>query len=222
MPVPSRARPPSARCGGRAAGRRAVIALLAAAAGAVAAGATQELLVERTLAIVGGAVVTLSDVRTAMALGLIAAGDEAEATARLIERRLILHEVARFAPPEPSQAAIDARVAALTTRVGSPAAVEAALARGGYTPGRLAGWIRDDLRIAAYLDQRFAAAGAPGEAEVADYAREHAAELQAAGIGQNELLQAARDRLQAERRRELIADWLAELRRRTSVVQIPE
>jgi len=30
----------------------------------------------------------------------------------------------------------------------------------------------------------------------------------------------ARERLQAERRRELIADWLGELRRRTPVVEI--
>ena len=46
------------------------------------------------------------------------------------------------------------------------------LARAGSTA-----WVRDDLRIAAYLDQRFATAGAAGEAEVAEYAAAHADEL---------------------------------------------
>ena len=146
----------------------------------------QELLVERTVAIVGGAAITLSDVRTALGLGLVdgGSGDQAErtATTRLIERALVLHEVSRFAPAEPAAAAVDGRLAALTARAGSPAALEAILARGGFTAGRLAAWVRDDLRIAAYLDQRFATAGTPGEGEVADYARAHADELAAAGV----------------------------------------
>jgi hypothetical protein len=189
----------------------------------VPASGGQELLIERTVAIVGGAVITLSDVRTALALGLVdASGPDAEriATTRLVERWLVLHEVARFAPPEPSPAAIDARLAALVARIGSREALAAVLARGGFTFERLAAWIRDDLRIAAYLDQRFAAAGVPGAAEVELYAREHAAELQAAGMSGDALLDAARVRLQAERRRDLIADWLEELRRRTAVVEI--
>jgi hypothetical protein len=187
-------------------------------------GAGQETLVERTVAIVGGAVITLSDVRTALALALVdAAGPETErdATTRLVERWLVLREVSRFAPPEPPQAAIDGRLAAIEARVGSPAGLQAILERGGFTRGRLAAWVRDDLRIAAYLDQRFATAGVPGEAEVADYARRHAADLAAAGVTVEDRVRVARERLQAERRRELISDWLAELRRRTAVVEIP-
>lgn len=183
----------------------------------------QETLVERTVAVVGGVVITLSDVRTALALGLVEAeGPDAEraAASRLVERWLVLREVSRFAPPEPPQAALDERLAALAARAGSPAALAAILARGGFSQGRLAAWVRDDLRIAAYLDQRFATAGMPGEAEVADYARTHADDLQAEGIASDDVPRVARERLQAERRRELIADWLAELRRRTSVVEI--
>ena len=186
--------------------------------------ARQETLVERTVAIVGGAVITLSDVRTALALGLVeASGPDAErvATTRLIERWLVLHEVSRFAPPEPPQAAVDGRVATIEARAGSPAALQAILARGGFTPARIAAWVRDDLRIAAYLDQRFATAGVAGEAEVAEYARTHGADLDAAGVAADDRLRVARERLQAERRRELIADWLGELRRRTPVVEIP-
>ena len=177
------------------------------------------------MAIVGGAVITLSDVRTALALGLVeASGPDAErvATTRLIDRWLVLHEVSRFAPPEPPQAVVDGRVATIEARAGSPAALQAILARGGFTPARVAAWVRDDLRIAAYLDQRFATAGVLSEAEVAEYAKAHDAELDAAGVAAADRLRAARERLQAERRRELIADWLGELRRRTPVVEIKD
>jgi hypothetical protein len=183
----------------------------------------QELLVERTVAIVGGAAITLSDVRTTLALGLIepnSADAEREAIGLLVDRALILQEVSRFAPAEPPSTAVDAQLAAVTTRAGSPEALDAILARGGFSAGRLAAWVRDDLRIAAYLDQRFATAGTPGEAEVADYARAHAADLAAAGVPADQTIRVARERLQGERRRELIADWLAELRRRTPVVEI--
>jgi hypothetical protein len=185
--------------------------------------ARQETLVERTVAVVGGTAITLSDVQTALALGLVeGAGPEAEAqgVARLIERWLILHEVARFAPPEPAEADVTARLAAVAARAGSAEALAARLARGGFTAGRLAAWMRDDLRIAAYLDQRFATAGVASEADVAEYAAAHAADLEAAGVTVAERPRVARERLQMERRRELITDWLAELRRRTVVVEI--
>jgi hypothetical protein len=214
------------RCAGTI-GRRAGGGLLVVAlAGLTAATAVaQETLVERTVAIVGGAAITLADVRTALALGLVEAEDaEAEraATTRLVERALVLQEVSRFAPAEPAASAVDARLSQLTARAGSAEAVDAILARGGFSRGRLLAWIRDDLRIAAYLDQRFANAGTPGDLEVADYAAEHAAELAAAGVSDGDRLRAARERLQAERRRDLIADWLGELRRRTVVVEFKD
>jgi hypothetical protein len=198
-----------------------VLALTLAPPGPVTA--RQETLVERTVAIVGGAVITLADVRTALALGLVeASGPDAERVAktRLVDRWLVLHEVSRFAPPEPPQATVDGRVAIIEARAGSPAALQAILDRGGFTMARVAGWVRDDLRIAAYLDQRFATAGMSGEAEVAEYARAHGADLDAAGVAADDRLRVARERLQADRRRELIADWLVELRRRTPVVEI--
>jgi hypothetical protein len=80
--------------------------------------------------------------------------------------------------------------------------------------------VRDDLRIAAYLDQRFATAGVASEADVAEYAAAHSADLDAAGVSAADRPRVARERLQAERRRELITDWLGELRRRTVVIEI--
>ena len=201
-------------------GLRAALVVLLAVLGVAA---RQDTLVDRTVAVVGGTAITLSDVQTALALGLIEAvgpDADAEGVVRLVERWLILHEVSRFAPPEPAQSDVDARLAAVSARAGSPEALAALLTRGGFTPGRLAAWVRDDLRIAAYLDQRFATAGVASEADVAEYASAHAADLDAAGVPAADRPRVARERLQAERRRELITDWLAELRRRTPVIEI--
>ncbi len=192
----------------------------ARAQGRVVAPAAEELL-ERTLAIVGGAVVTQSDVTLALALGLVegaAAATPETALAALVDRWLMLHEVARFAPTEPATAAVEARLASVQARIGDTDQVTRRLAEAGRGPSYLAAWVRDDLRIAAYLVQRFASAGAPAEADVAAYAEAQAAEFAAAGLSGATALATARERLVQDRRQELIADWLVDLRRRTPVV----
>jgi hypothetical protein len=172
-------------------------------------------LIERTLAIVGGRVITWSDQRTAMALGLVQGGAPA-ALERLVERELMLREVERYAPPEPAEAAIEARLADVRRAI--PAGdLGSVLEAGGFTEDRLRAWVRDDLRIAAYLGQRFAAVGVPSDQEVAAaYARERA-EFERAGATFATAAPLLRDRLADERRRELIADWIADLRRRADV-----
>jgi hypothetical protein len=132
--------------------------------------ATAQELVERTLVIVGGNAITLADVRTAMALALVDAGTDIErATEELVDRTLMLREVERYAPPEPDAARVEARIAEIRSRL-TPAAFDAVLAEGGFTEARLRGWVRDDVRIAAYLDQRFAADGPERrEALIADW-----------------------------------------------------
>jgi hypothetical protein len=181
-----------------------------------------EQLLERTVAIVGGAVVTQSDVDTAVRLGLVEMGAgtlPARATGAVIERWLMLHEVARFSPAEPDPAAVASRVTAVRLHVGGEEPLAAALVAGGFTPARLSAWLRDDLRIAAYLDQRFASAGVPPDADVTAYLEAHRAELAQDGVAPAALTEAARERLVAGRRRDLISDWLADLRRRTEVVE---
>jgi hypothetical protein len=159
-------------------------------------------LIERTMAIVGGQVLTLSDVRTAVSLGLVSgvetSADVAEATPRLVDRMLMLREVQRYAPPEPPHSDVDHRLAAVRDRFATPDLYARALQSGGFTEARLRAWIRDDLRVASYLNQRFAAA-APTEVEVSDPARERAA---------------------IDRRAALIADWIEDLRRRTTIVEL--
>jgi hypothetical protein len=146
---------------------------------------TQPELIERTLALVGGQAITLTDVRAALALGLIETPADADpirpATRKLIERALMLREVERYAPPEPPDTAVDERVRETTARFSSPEAFRAALAAAAFTEAQLRTWLRDDLRMTAYINQRFT---------------------------------------DAERRADLMADWLADLRRRTPVVEI--
>ena len=83
-------------------------------------------------------------------------------------------------------------------------------------------WVRDDLRIQAYLAQRFAAAGVPTEQEVSLAYTARRAEFDKAGTTFEEATPVLREQLSAARRRELIADWVADLRRRTDVVLLPK
>jgi hypothetical protein len=115
---------------------------------------------DRVLAIVGGNMITLTDVTAARDFGLVDVPEGAdpvrEILPRLIDRELILAEVDRYAPPEPPPDALDREVLARRGRFGSEAAFQAALARSGINEGRLRETLRQDLRIRAYLDQRFA------------------------------------------------------------------
>jgi hypothetical protein len=141
-------------------------------------------LVDRTLAIVSGHTITLSDARTAMALGLVDGGEvDAALVQRLVDRELMLREADRYEPPPPSAERVEARLAEVRARAGGDEVLSRVLALGGFTEGRLRAWVRDDMRIATYLQQRF----------VSD-----------------------------ERRDDLIADWVSDLRRRAQVVMLPQ
>lgn len=178
-------------------------------------------LIERTLAIVAGQSITLSDLRVATTLGLIDGSEPlVTSTRRLIERALVLREVQRYAPPDPSAVAIDARLADVQARFESRERFIAVLDGLGFSESQLRQWLREDLRIAAYIDQRFAAASTPGDDDVAaEYARRRA-EFEKTGVTLEQATPALRDRLAADRRRELTTDWIADLRRRTPVVEL--
>ena len=188
----------------------------------VALAVAQPELLDRTLALVGGQPITLSDARGAVALGLIDATKDsiADLTARLVDRELVLREVQRYAPPAPAESAVEGRLAEVRTRLGDSLA--RILAVHGFTEARLRAWIRDDLRTQAYLAQRFASASLPSDAELAAaYARQRA-EFDKSGISFEQAAPIIRERLIDERRRELIVDWVADLRRRTDVVIIEQ
>jgi peptidyl-prolyl cis-trans isomerase SurA len=210
--------------------RRLAITAACAAAALLAVlsgprGSAQEpVVIERTLAIVDNQVITLSDVRTMSALGLVETlgADDAVAagTERLIERMLMLREVQRYAPSEPSEAEIDAALARLRGRYETALAFARVLEAGGFTTARLRAWVRDDLLITSYLDQRFAVAGVPTEQDIGAYYAAHREEFERSGVPFEEVVPLIRSRLAGERRRDLIADWVEGLRRRTEVVEL--
>jgi hypothetical protein len=164
---------------------------------------TEAEIIDRVLAILPGQIVTQSDVQAAVDLGLVEVAEaedrQAAALSALIDRVLMLNEVRRVIPPEPSESAIDARVARIRQRFESSAVLARVLAASGVDERVLRVYAADDLRLASYLEERFSAASQPTDQEV----------LQA-GEG-------SRQRLADERRRTLITAWTAELRRRADV-----
>jgi hypothetical protein len=141
------------------------LVVFAVAASLASGGATLRAeIIDRILAVVDGAIIMQSDLAVAVRLGLVpSAGADATSAAldRLIERQLILSEVDRYAPPEPAAAEIDRRVADIRARAG--AEFERVLLLGGIGLEQLRREVRDDLRIDAYLQQRFGAAEPSGD-----------------------------------------------------------
>ena len=116
-------------------------------------------LLDRILAVVDGAPITQSDVTAAMELALVPAGGASDPVAAtvdgLVERRLMLEEVDRYAPPDPPEADVNRRFEDVRRRAGSR--FNTVLAQVGLTEDQLRHEVRDDLRIEAYLQQRFGA-----------------------------------------------------------------
>lgn len=137
----------------------------------VCASAVRAEVIDRIMAVVASQPITLSDATAVLQFHLVepppGADPMASAVERLIERRLMLAEVERFQPPEPDPIEITTRVDALERQAGSAAAFEKALAVTGMTREALRRYIRDDLRIATYLNQRFGADTPPAERQAA-------------------------------------------------------
>lgn len=179
--------------------------------------------IDRILATVGGALILQTDAVAAVRLGFLQPPAQADGLQwtmdRLIERRLMLIEVDRYGPPEPELSRIDARVREIDERIGSGTRLEAILRETGMTVDQLRLWVRDDLRIDAYVQQRFGATFQPSEDDVVAYYRAHAAEFTRGGrlLTFAEARDAARAAVLAELRAAAVRDWVSGLRRRTEV-----
>ncbi|MEO8481431.1 MAG: hypothetical protein ABI634_04425 [Acidobacteriota bacterium] len=134
-----------------------VIALAAVAAPASSSAATSAVQVEldRIVSRVNGRVITQSDVRQARALKLVDDVSSDEAVQRAVENRfLILGEMNRAAPiAPPSDAEIAAHRTSWAGAIGPDTAGQ--MTRNGMSENDLQAWLRDDLRIGAYLKRQF-------------------------------------------------------------------
>ena len=167
-------------------GRRGRVAWLCAVAGVLAAGGDRgpaggaqpppgderpsyaAQLLDRVLAVVEGQVILLSDVRLFLEAGLVepigAVDPIPRALERLIERRLILDQAARYVVEDPAPGDVEARVKRIERHVGGSRALDATLAATGYSLRDLEQVVRDDLRIEGYLALRFPPPARPSEA----------------------------------------------------------
>jgi hypothetical protein len=148
-----------------------IIVLAAMIAGAVPSVSAE--VIDRVLAVVGGQLITLTDVTAARDLRLVPpeAGPDPirPVLTKLIDRELVLAEVERYAPPEPTAEAVDVEVRRVRARFDSADAYESALVQSGIDEKHLRETLRQDLRIRAYLEQRFSAASDRREAALEDW-----------------------------------------------------
>jgi parvulin-like peptidyl-prolyl isomerase len=192
----------------------------------VLAGRLSAEVIDRVVAVVDGHLITLSDVRTVTALGLIepataipADADREPIVERLIDRVLVLQEVDRYAPAPPDDKTVDARVAAIAEKNGSSARLDKKLESLGVSAAWLRHWLTDSLRIQTYVDQRFGNVVQPTDEEVEAFFREHASEYANKDVSAAPVQAAARADIVAARRRAVLTEWVTGLRRRAEILR---
>ena len=184
-------------------------------------------IIDRVLAIVAGNLITLSDVNAAKdhsgpVAAELAGASAGEILPRLIDRALMLGEVDRYAPPEPAAADVDSsgrrRAGAIRGGAGVSDGARASRVRRTSPARNASGRICGSL---AYLDQRFTVPP-PTEDDLGRYYRR--IPRSSPTNGQLAPFDAARPRIAeavtADRRSQLVNDWVAGLRRRAEIVEV--
>ena len=117
--------------------------------------ASAQQLLDRVVARVGAVAITQTDVDSAVAFGIVEpkTADGRDPVKQMIDRRLILGEVSRFPPPEPTEEAVNGQLAKMKAAAGDRAA--AVMKSTGVDEKRLLEFARETLRIQAYVAQRF-------------------------------------------------------------------
>jgi hypothetical protein len=182
---------------------------------------------DRVLARVSGDPITLSDVRAAIRLGVVEPPEGVDPILSglrlLVERRLVLAEVTRFAPGEPDPLMLNGEVDAMIARAGGKTGIAELERTTGIGEAQVREVARDNLRIQAYLNQRFGASVQPTDEEVGQYYRMHLDDFRNANGVVRPFVEAepvARQRAAAERRNAVIFQWMRELRQRGDVVEL--
>jgi len=194
------------------------VGCLSAACGILIGTAAAQQLLDRILARVGGHEITQTDVQAARGFGVVAGPTDDVALEQMIDRRLLLVEVGRFPPPEPSEAAVAAELAREKMTAG--AGLQLLMESTGTDEARLRETARDTLRIEGYIDQRFGSSMQVTDDEAAGYYGEHPEQFRQNGVVTpfDEALPLARERASAERRKEQVQRWMYDLRARADIV----
>ena len=179
-------------------------------------------LIDRVMARIGATAITWSDVRAAVGLGLVDAKspDDPAALNQVIDRQLMLNEVTRFPPAEPSAAAIAERAEAMKKRAG--AALPELMTSTGLDEMRLHDLARDTLRIQAYIMQRFGSTAIVGEDDARRYYDDHREQFTRNGMPLpfDDVEAEARRLASAARLQDSMTQWARDLRMRAEVVVV--
>lgn len=179
---------------------------------------------DRILAVVAGHVITASDVRAFLELGLAEVhGGRADTERRvldhLIDRRLVLDEADRLLVEDPPPARIEAALDEVAARFPDRGAFEDLLARTGLSLDDLRRILRDEARRESYLRDRFGAPE-PAEGELRAYYEQRAEAFREGGrpVPFEEAREEVR-RQMAARRNAAVEDWIAGLERRAPIAR---
>jgi hypothetical protein len=190
------------------------------------AGVSRAELIDRVMGVVNGEIITLSDIRGALRFELIPADASQDpldaALQRLIDRTLLVGEVERYLPPEPPAETIEKAAAAVRSKFKDALEFETVLTRYGFSQEELYRFLRDSLRIDAYLDQRLSSVPPASEADLLRYYRDHQAEFGQAGVTRpfEEVRGEVVARIASTARETFITELLAGLRRRADIQQL--
>ena len=179
-------------------------------------------LLDRVVARVNGSVILLSDVRAAVLFGLVDGPAESDdAVEQMVQRALLVEEVNRFPPPEPTAEAIESELARMRARAG--VSIDEVERTTGLSAGNLRLFARDRLRIQSYIDQRFGLTVPLTDEQVLQYYRAHPEEFTTSGqLTPFERAQGlVRERASLEQRQRTISQWLRDLRARADVTTPP-
>lgn len=179
--------------------------------------------IDRLVAVVGTEPIFQSDVRDVMRLRLLdpegslaepqdaaPASDEARALERLINRRLVLAEVARYSQVAPPAADVELARNAWALRFDDLPPHDPALVRA---------FLIETLRIERYIDQRFTAAAQPTREEARAFHLANPSRFMRDGVlvPFETVEEDARRLLAEDRRLAMVRDWLKGLRDRAQV-----
>jgi len=200
-------------------GRAALALIVACGLGVPLAAQT---LLDRVVARVNGSVILLSDVRAAVLFGLVDGPAESDdAVEQMVQRALLVEEVNRFPPPEPTAEAIESELARMRARAG--VSIDEVERTTGLGAENVRSFARDRLRVQVYIDQRFGLTVPLTDEQVLQYYRAHPEEFTTNGqLTPFDRAQGlARERAGLEQRQRTISQWLRDLRARADVTTPP-
>jgi len=205
---------------------RAVAAAIVVMTAAVAVPLRGAELLDRVIAVVSGTVITLSEARAAVALGLVDtrdASDPIEAAMQwLVDRQLVLDEARRYQAGDTDPALVDRRLAGIRERFPSEGDYRQALVSLGLDESTMRVLVVDTVTVQEYVARRVDAILPATEDELREYFGRHPERFvrDTRPLTFEEAVDDVRGLVDQERRRQAVAAWLERLRRRADVNEL--